>query len=152
MTGIAAISADDRRVVVLHDDGTVAVVARDGHVVKRFFAGDDARTIALQGKTLAVLRSGAVDVYRLGSTQPAQAVRVPSNARSVDLQYRIVVVASGRDVLAVNLATNRSVRLFRAPSNVAAQIEPPGAVVQYNIGGRGYLRFVPMSAIEARTA
>jgi hypothetical protein len=44
------------------------------------------------------------------------------------------------------------VRLFRAPGSAAVQIEAPGAVVQYNIGGRGYLRFVPMSVIEARTA
>jgi hypothetical protein len=145
-------AAEDRRVAVLHVDGTVAVLARDGRVAKRFFAGDDARAIALQGKTLAVLRSGAVDVYRLGSDQPARAARVPSNARSVDLQYGIVVVASGRDVVAANIETGRTARLFRAPGRVAVQIEAPGAVVQYNIGGRGYLRFVPMSVIEARTA
>jgi hypothetical protein len=152
ITGVAAMAAEDRRVAVLHVDGRVAVLTRDGHVAKRFFAGADVRAIALQGQTLAVLRSGAVDVYRLGSDQPARNVSVPSNARSVDLQYGIVVVASGRDVVAANIETGRTVTLFRAPGKVAAQIEAPGAVVQYNIGGRGYLRFVPMSVIEARTA
>jgi hypothetical protein len=33
---------------------------------------------------------------------------------------------------------------------VAAQIESPGAAVQFNVGVRGYLRFIPMSVIEAR--
>jgi hypothetical protein len=34
---------------------------------------------------------------------------------------------------------------------VAAQIDSPGAVVQFNAGGHGYLRLIPMSTIEAHT-
>jgi len=35
---------------------------------------------------------------------------------------------------------------------VVAQIEAPGAAIQFNLGDHGYLRFIPMSVIEARTS
>jgi hypothetical protein len=55
-------------------------------------------------------------------------------------------------VIAVNTRTGRTARLFYAPSRAATQIEEPGAVVRFNVGARGFLRFVPMSVIESRTS
>ena len=148
---ITAISADQRRVAVLDADGTIRIVTRAGRVTRHFFVGE-AHTIALQHKMLAVLHSRNVDVYRLGSTRPVRTWSVPSSASSIDLQYGIVLVTAGRDVLALNTATGHAARLLSAPGKVAAQIEEPGAAVQFNVGGRGYLRFLPMSVIEARTS
>jgi hypothetical protein len=51
----------------------------------------------------------------------------------------------------MSLATGRTAHLFHAPTGVAAQIEAPGAAIQFNLGGRGYVRFVPMSRIESST-
>jgi hypothetical protein len=51
----------------------------------------------------------------------------------------------------MNLATGRTAHLFHAPTRVAAQIEAPGAAIQFNQAGHGYLRFLPMSRIEAST-
>ena len=42
-------------------------------------------------------------------------------------------------------------RLFHAPAKVAAQIEAPGAAIQFNVAGHGHVAFLPMSQIEART-
>ena len=148
---VVAISADNGRVATLHADGSVTIVTRSGRPTARLDVGT-ARTIALHRKTLAVLRQGRLDVYDLRSRRRSWSFRVPLSARSVDVQYGIALVTAGRDVLAINTATGRTARLVRAPGRAAAQIEAPGAVVQYDVGSRGVLRFIPMSVIESRTA
>jgi hypothetical protein len=147
---IAGISVDSHRVAVLHADGTLAIVARGGRLTGRLFVGK-ARGIALRRHTVAVLRRAKLDVYETVSGRRIGSWNVPANARSVDLQYGIALVAAGRDAIAVNTKTGRTARLLHAPGRVAAQIEEPGAAVQFNIGDRGYLRFIPMSVIESRT-
>jgi hypothetical protein len=67
------------------------------------------------------------------------------------VQYGTALLTAARDVYAMNLATGRTARLFHAPTRVAAEIEAPGAAIQYNVGGRGFLRFVAMSRIESST-
>jgi hypothetical protein len=148
---VTGISAYGRRVAVLHADGTVTIATRSGHVVTRLFVGA-ARRITYQGDTLAVLGKGQLATFDTVSGQRLGSWPVPTGARSVDLQYGIALVAVGHDVVAVNTRTGRRTTIFHAPSRVAAQIEEPGAVVQFNVGERGYLRFVPMSVIEARTS
>jgi hypothetical protein len=148
---VAAISADGGRVAVLQENGTATIVTRSGGLAARFFVGQ-ARAIALRNETLVVLRHGTLDVYDTVSGRRAGSWTVPADARTVDLQYGIALVTAGRDVLAVNTATGRTARLVHAPGRVAAQIEEPGAAVQFNVGDRGYLRFIPMSVIEARTS
>jgi hypothetical protein len=147
---IAAISVDSNRIATLYRDGTVMLLSTSGDLVSRFAAGP-ARAIALRGDTVAVLRSGRLDVYSAETGILARSWRVPANARSVDLHYGIAVVAAGDNAFALNVGTGRSARLLHAPGRVAARIDSPGAVVQFNVGGHGYLRFIPMSAIEART-
>jgi hypothetical protein len=51
----------------------------------------------------------------------------------------------------LNVNTGHTARLLHVAGRAAAQIGSPGAVVQFNVGGRGYLRLVPMSMLEART-
>jgi hypothetical protein len=147
----AAISTDSGRVAVLYQDGTVTVVTAGGRLAARFSVGD-ARAIALRRNRLAVLRRGTLDVYDTASGHRVSSWTIPATATSVDVQYGIALVTAGRDVLAVNTATGRTARLLHAPGRVAAQIEAPGAAVQFNVGARGYLRFIPMSVIEARTS
>jgi hypothetical protein len=148
---IAAISADSGRVATLYRNGTVTVMGTSGALVSSFAAGQ-ARAIALHGDTVAVLRSRRLDVYSAETGVLAHSWPVPANARSVDLEYGIAVVAAGDDVLALNVATGRTAGLLHAPGRVAARIDSPGAVVQFNVGGHGYLRLIPMSTIEARTS
>jgi hypothetical protein len=147
---IAAISADSGRVATLYRNGTVTVLSTSGSLVSSFTAGP-ARAIALRGDTIAVLRTGRLDVYRAATGVLAHSWPVPANARSIDLQYGIAVLAAGDDVLALNVATGRTARLLHAPGRVTARIDSPGAVVQFNVGGHGYLRLIPMSTIESRT-
>jgi hypothetical protein len=147
---VTAISVDSDRVAALYRDGAVAVLTERGAPVSRFAAGS-ARAIALHGDTVAVLRSGRLDVYSAATGLQTHSWRVPADARTVDLQYGIAVLAAGDDVFALNVATGHTARLLHAPGRVAAQLDSPGAVVQYNAGGHGSLRFIPMSTIEART-
>ena len=77
--------------------------------------------------------------------------RVAPGASAVDLQYGIALVTAGGTVYAVSTATGKTGVLFRGPVTVAAQVESPGAAIQYNRGRHGYLHFVPMSRIEAIT-
>jgi hypothetical protein len=125
-------------------------MSTSGDLVSRFAAGP-ARAIALRGDTVAVLRSGRLDVYSAETGVLTKSWPVPANARSVDLQYGIAVVSAGDDVFALNVGTGSTARLLHAPGRAAARIDSPGAVVQFNAGGHGYLRFIPMSTIEART-
>jgi hypothetical protein len=147
---ITAMSVDSDRVATLYRDGTVKVMSSEGDLVSSFAAGP-ARAIALRGDTVAVLRAGRLDIYSAETGLRTHSWRAPANARSVDLYYGIAVVAAGDDVLALNVATGRSAHLFHAPGRVAAQIDSPGAVVQFDVGGHGYLRFIPMSTLERRT-
>jgi hypothetical protein len=148
---IAGMSVDGNQVATLYGDGTVKVVTTEGELVSSFAAGP-ARSIALRGDTVAVLRSGRLDVYSAATGALTKSWPVPANARSVDLSYGIAMIAAGDNVLALNVATGRTARLLHAPSRVAAQLDSPGAVVQFNVGGHGFLRFIPLSTIEARTS
>jgi hypothetical protein len=143
-------SVDSDRVATLYRDGTVKVMSSEGDLVSSFAAGP-ARAIALRGDTVAVLGSGRLNVYSTATGTLTNSWAVAANARSVDLYYGIAVVAAGDDVLALNVATGRTAHLFHASGRVAAQVDSPGAVVQFNAGGHGYLRFIPMSTLEART-
>ena len=147
---VAAISVDSDRVATLYRDGTVTVMGESGDLVSSFDAGR-ARAVALRESAVAVLRSGRLDVYNAETGLLTHSWRVPANARTVDLQYGIAVIAAGGDVFALNVATGRAARLLHVQGRAAAQIESPGAVVQFNVGGRGYLRFIPLSTVEART-
>jgi hypothetical protein len=147
---IAAMSVDGDRVAALYRDGTVKVLSTEGDLVGSFAAGP-ARAIALRGDTVAVLRSGHLDVYSAATGSLTRSWRVPANARSVDLYYGIAVVGAGDNVFALNVATGHTARVLHAPGRVAARVDSPGAVVQFNAGGHGYLTFIPMSSLEART-
>ncbi len=147
---VTGISVDGDRIATLYRDGTVKVTSSEGDPVSSFAAGP-ARAVALRGDTVAVLRSGRLDVYSAETGLLTHSWRVPANARSVSLQYGIAVLAAGDNVFALNVSTGRTARLLHAAGRVAAQIDSPGAVVQFNAGGHGYLRLIPMSTIEART-
>lgn len=147
---VTAISVDSDRVATLYRDGTVTVMSASGVLVSRFAAGA-ARAIALREDEVAVLRSGRLDLYNAETGTRTASWRVPADARSVSLHYGIAVIAAGGDVYALNVATGRTAHLLHVRGRAAAEIDAPGAVVQFNVGERGYLRFVPLSTIEART-
>jgi hypothetical protein len=148
---VAAISADANEIATLYRDGTVTVMSAKGGDLVSSFAAGPARAVALRGDTVAVLRRGRLAVYSAKTGLLTHSWPVPDNARSVALQYGIAVIAAGGNVLALNVGTGRTARLLHVQGRAAAQFDSPGAVVQFDVGGRGYLRFIPMSTIEART-
>jgi hypothetical protein len=147
---VAAMSVDGDQVATLYRDGTMTVMSENGHLVSRFAAGP-AGAIALRDGTVAVLRSGRLDVYNAETGLLAHSWPVPAAAHSVSLHYGIAVLAARGDVYALNVETGRTARLLHARGDAAAQIGSPGAVVEFNVGERGYLRLIPMSRIEALT-
>jgi hypothetical protein len=147
---VIALSADGGRIAALDNSGGVSITTRVGEPMASFQAAG-ARAIALRGNVVAALRAGRVDVHRLPMGDRIQSWKVAANATSVDMHYGIAVVTAGRDVYALNAATGRLARVFRAPSRVAAQVEAPGAAIAYTVAGRGLLRFIPMSRLEAST-
>ena len=145
-----AVSVDSDRVAILHGDGTVAVVTRAGLPVGRVHLAG-ARAIALRRDTLAVLTPGRLGMYRVRTGERVAIWNVAPGATSVDLHYGIALITAGRDVYALDVETGRTAHLLRAPARATAELEAPGAVVQFNAGGHGHLRFLSMSWIEART-
>lgn len=148
---VAAISVDSNQIATLYRDGTVTVMSVRGDLLSRFAVGP-ARAIALRRDMVAVLRRGRLAVYSAETGLLTSSWPVPADARSVDLHYGVAVVAAGGDVFALNVTSGRTARLLHVHGRAAAQIESPGAVVQFNVGEHGYLRFIPMSTIEARTS
>jgi hypothetical protein len=147
---VAAISVDNKEIATLYRDGTVTVMNARGNLVSRFAAGP-ARAVALRGDTVAVLGRGHLDVYSAQTGLLANAWPVPTNTRSVALHYGIAVMTAGGNVFAMNISTGRAARLLHVQGRAAAEFDSPGAVVQFNVGKHGYLRFIAMSTIEART-
>ena len=148
---VRSVSVDSNRVAVLRSDGTVSVLTRGGRLVRRMQVGS-ARAIALRPGALAVLsRRGTLAVYRPETGRRIRTWNVGPGATSLDMHNGIALVTTGRDVYSFDVVTGKTARLFQAGGNVAAALESPGAVVEYNTGGRGYLRFLPMSWIESLT-
>ena len=147
---VVAISVDSGRVAVLRDTGIVTIRTRGGRPVAAVRVGA-ARAVSLRPGTLAVLtRRGTLDIYGTDSQERMRSWQVPTNATSLDMHYGIALVTAGRDVYAVNVETGRTALLFRAPTRASAELEGLGAVIQFNAAGRGHVRFLPMSRIEAR--
>lgn len=149
-TQVAAISANRDRVAVLYESGVARIVTRRGRSVGAIRVGE-ARAVSLRPGTLAVLtRHATLDIYSTASRKRIHSWRVPTGATSLDVHYRIALLTAGRDVFVVNIDTGRTARVMHAPARVSAQLEGPGAAIQFNTQKRGHLRFLPMTWIEAR--
>jgi hypothetical protein len=150
-SGVAGLSAFDGDVAVLSTQGTVSITTLGGAPAGQIKAARS-RAVALRRDVLAVLtHRGTLDVHSRETGLRLHSWPVPPKATSLDVQYGTALLAAGKDVYAMSLATGRTVHLFHAPSKVAAQIEAPGAAIQFNRAGRGHLHFVPMSRIETST-
>jgi len=158
-----ALSADDKRIAALGTNGTVLIttlnvgtdgirsIPTHGDLTGQVRVGR-ARAIALRANVLAALSDhGTLDLYDAASGDLLHSWAVAANATSLDMQYGIALVTAGQDVYAVNAATGRAAHLFHAPTRVAAQIEAPGAAIEFNVARRAHIAFLPMSQIEAST-
>ena len=151
-TGVVGLSTFDGGVAVLGTQGRVSITTRGGALGRQIETGRS-RAVALRRNVIVVLSDrGTLDVY---SRRCRNAGSIPGPCRlrrtSLDVQFGTALLTAGKNVYAMNLATGRMAHLFHAPTRVAAQIEAPGAAIQFNQAGRGYLRFVPMSRIETST-
>ena len=146
---LLGLSVYDGRIAALRAGGTVSIATPGGALTRQLRVGST-RAVALRKNVVAALSNrGTLNVYSISSGQRLHSWRVARDASSLDVQYGIALLTAGHDVYAVNLATGRAAHLFHAPTRVAAQIEAPGAAIQYNLAGHGHLGFIPMSQIEA---
>ena len=158
---IVALSAYNRRIATLGSNGTAAITAlavgvdqtrsipTRGKLASEIQVGQ-ARAIALRDHVLAALTGrGTLNVYSLPSGRLLHTWATRVSANSLDVQYGIALITAGNDVYALDTATGKTARLFHAPAKVAAQIEAPGAAIEFNNAGHGHIAFLPMSRIEA---
>jgi hypothetical protein len=158
---IVALSAYNRRIATLGSNGTAAITAlavgvdktrsipTRGKLASEIQVGQ-ARAIALRDRVLAALTGrGTLDLYSLPSGRLLHTWPTPASANSLDVEYGIALITAGNDVYALDTATGKTARLFHAPAKVAAQIEAPGAAIEFNNAGHGHIAFLPMSRIEA---
>jgi hypothetical protein len=149
-TAVRAISADGERVAAMLADDRVEVFTSKGKLIRTLTPGSP-RALALRGDELAVLtRADTVEVWNVTTANLEHTWPAPRRATSVDVHFGIVVLAAGRTVYAMRLESGRTVLLARAPRSLHAQIEAIGVVYQYNIGRKGFLRFIPLSAVERK--
>lgn len=148
---VVALSAYDGRIAALGTSGAVVIKRPGGKLIGRLQVGP-ARAVALRKNIVAALSNDdTVDVYSLSTGRRLHSWKVAPGATSLDVQYGIALFTAGRDAFALDLRTGHTARVFHAPAALKAQIESPGAAIQFNVGGHGYLEFVPMSEIEAST-
>jgi DNA-binding beta-propeller fold protein YncE len=158
---VEALSAYNKRIATLGSNGMVAITALSvgvdriasiptrGKLTGEIQVGQ-ARAIALREHVLAALSGrSTLDLYSLPSGRLLHTWPAPASATSVDVQYGIALITAGNDVYAVNTASGKTARIFHAPAKVAAQIEAPGAAIEFNNAGHGHIAFLPMSRIEA---
>jgi DUF1009 family protein len=146
------LSVDRGRVAVLRGDGRVDVLA--GERTLRSFEPSGARAIALRGDQLVVLtRAGTLEDYALSSGTLLHRWAAPAGATAaLDVHYGVAVVAAGRQLFAISLASGRQRVLLRAPQPVRAHLDDIGVVYAYNAGSSGVLGFIPFAAVEKALA
>ena len=136
------------RVAILRASGVVDLITRSGRLINRVDVGR-ARAISLRKNAIAVLGdNGALRIYETGSREIRRAWRVPTSATTVDVHFGIALLTAGRSVYALDVASGRTVRVFRGRARIMAQLEAPGAAIAFNLHGHGDIRFIPMSSIE----
>jgi hypothetical protein len=141
------VSVDSDRLAVLRAGGQIDILW-DGRVV-RTIAAPGARALALRHDDLVVLRRRKLDVYAVADGRLLHRWPVPpATASAVDVHYGFALLAAGKRVVAVRLATGARRVLLVAPTRVRAQLDDIGAVYVYNSGGGGVLGFISFAAIE----
>jgi hypothetical protein len=150
-TGLPVIrpaSAGGGRIAVARVDGTVALYAADGTVL-RTIVPSSVKEVALQGGDLAVLtNTGTVELYSASTGYRRATWPVAGGAARLDIAFGIAVYAVDRTVHVLRLADGKDVSLPPAPRAIAGlEIEAPGIVYAYNtvkgIREVGNLAFVP---------
>jgi hypothetical protein len=156
-TGTGAVlaeSTDLGRVAVLRSDGTVALYAATGALL-RTVAPSSAREIALRKDYLVVLtKTKTLEIYNANTGVFIRRWPVPGGATNLDLYNGIAVYSVWRTLHALQLTTGKDVVLASLKRAVVAdEIEAPGVVYAYDsvrgIKDIGNLTFVPMHTVAA---
>jgi hypothetical protein len=144
-----AISLDGRRAAVLLRDGRVNLLNSSGTLVGTV-APTSATAIALRGEHLVALtRNRMLEVWNTASGRLENVWPIPAGVEPrVDVHYGIAAFTTKRAVYALLLESGRIALLARAQSGVRAQIEEAGVVYQYNARQSGFMRFIPLAAVE----
>jgi hypothetical protein len=145
---VRALAADAGRVATVDTNGRIELRTARGHLLRALRVPGTV-AVALHGDDLVALGGAQLRVLDAASGRVVHAWKVSAGARpELDVHYGVAVIAIGRSVVAVDLATGRRAVVARAPGAVHAQIEAPGIAYRYNAGGHGFVRFVPFAQIE----
>jgi hypothetical protein len=145
-----AAAADRGRIAVARGDGTVALYAGAGRLL-RAIVPSSVREVALQGGDLVVLtRSRTIEVYSAATGKRRATWPVKAAAAQLDIASGQAVYAVWRTVHLLRLADGKDVQLTVARRAVEGlEIEAPGIAYAYNTVKRGRevgnLAFVPMA-------
>jgi len=149
-SSIVALTAGSGRIAALGADGRVRLVDAQGNPLATF-ALNDPRAIALRGTQLVAL-TGVRTLQMLDTTtgRSVHTWTLPAGISSaVHVAYGVAVLSDTRHVYGLNLRTGKLAVLATTPQPAQAQIDGPGVVYGYNLAGRGYMRFIPLTRIEA---
>ncbi len=129
--GALLASVDAGRAVILRGDGSVAVVARDGHEVVSVHPPAAPQSAALQGRRLVVRAGARLLVYRLDGTLAAS-YSIPRASGRIDIWATTVVYAARRRVMAIQLERGARRTLAIAPRGAhMVGVEIEGRAVSY---------------------
>jgi hypothetical protein len=142
------LAADDGRIAVLRRGSRIELRSTGGRLLRTIRATAP-RAIALNRSILAVLtRRDTVEVFDTRTGRRTRVWSVPRGAAGIDVYFGIAVLAVGRRVIAVELGTGKRAVLAHAPTAVRAEIDAPGVVYSYNVGGRGALQYMTLTHVE----
>lgn len=153
-TYVAAVDAG--RIAVQHGNGSVTLFSAAGAPLTQIpvpsgrFAG-----VALNGKQLAVIRDGSLEIYSTATGALTKRIALLSTPAPTlrDLDAGLAVYTAGRTVHVVKVATGRNRAWATPTAAVDAQLEKSGLSYAYNRAtgsARGRVVFVPRAQVAAR--
>jgi hypothetical protein len=147
-------AADSGHVAILRRFGPQVDVYDSTGTLLRTLAVHAPRAIALRGDQLAVLtRSRRLDLYDVTTGLRREHWQLPAGTdAAIDLHYGIALFTAGRRVFALRVGDGHETVLARAPGRVGAQIDDAGVAYRYNTATTGVVRFISMTAVEAKLA
>jgi hypothetical protein len=145
-------AVDANRIVVGREDGTIALYARDGRLM-RSIPAPGTTAVALQGRDLVALAGTQLAVYDAITGALVHTWSLPAAPAGLDAQFGVVAYAVGADVHALELATGKDVIVAQVQGTVRdVEIEATGVVFAYDSGGADNLGYLTFAQIAARLA
>jgi hypothetical protein len=145
-------SVDAGRIVLLRDDGNVAVVnSGGGPLLVLAFAPKEVKQVAIQGADLAVKKAASVEAYDAKTGRLRKTWKLRAGSIMTDLHARIAVLVRGKRVQLLRLSDGHGASYSASGEVVTAQLEAPGLVYAFDAPHAGThpgrIVFVPLASV-----